>query len=134
MAGVRSGAGSVVFLVCFRGRGETSDSAIHTLKVTSSLSRDTAQDSVLVALTADEFRNAGFRYGDRLDITFVGSSLNAVPFYDDCRDLNGSPVLIASPGSQNLRIFLNTEFFEAASLENGDPVTLSLNRREAAAG
>ncbi len=99
-------------------------------EVTSTISRDTKYDSATVALSPEEFENAGFKLGDSCDIVFEnGYTIEDVPFYNGYYVKNNEPVIVAYPGFSNISItYNNMGICSTAKLTDGDKVTISLNK------
>jgi len=95
----------------------------------STVSKDEKFGSALLNMSQEEFEAIGFVLGDSCNIEFGnGYSLTDVPYYNGYYVKNGEPVIVAYPGNPSVSITLNNEgIWEAAGLQNGDSVTITLN-------
>lgn len=98
-------------------------------EVISTVSRDTKYNSATVALSQEEFENAGFKLGDSCDIKFEnGYTINDVPFFNGYYVKNSEPVIVAYPGFSNISItYNNMGIWDVAKLVEEEKVTIQLN-------
>ena len=110
-----------------------------------SIEHETEFGGVYIKIGIDEFNDLGFKYGDSVNVVFDnGYSLDDIPYYNGYYVDAGSPLLIAYPGYEyikvavnygddlwdefNLKLGNNTEgLWTALSLEEHNKVTVTLN-------
>lgn len=63
---------------------------------------------IYIKMTIDEFNDAGFRYGDSVDVVFSnGARLDDVPYYNGYYVEAGQPLLVAYPGYDYIKAAVN---------------------------
>ena len=89
-------------------------------------------DSAELDLDAEDFKAAGFSFGDSLDIVFSnGETLTDVPYFNGYYVKTGNPVVVAYPGNDYILIAnANTDLWTPLKLENDMTVTITLNTAE----
>lgn len=104
------------------------DHNVNQVTATSTVSRDTKYNSATVALTPEEFENAGFQLGDSCDIEFGnGYSITDVPYYNGYYVKNNAPVIVAYPGFSNISItYNNFGIWDTAKLTDRETVVIRL--------
>lgn len=97
--------------------------------LTSVVSKDPKFDSAVLTLTANDFANAGYAFGDSLDISFGnGYTLNDVPYYNGYYVKTGEPVVVAYPSNEYVLITYNNRgIWSQAGLSDDCTVELKLN-------
>ena len=118
---------AAVLLLC----GCTAEQSESKVQAESTVFEDTKYGAAYVSLSQEEFEECGFTLGDSVDITFAeGESITDVPYYNGYYVKNGSPVLVAYPGFDNISItYNNLGIWESAGLSEGDTVTITLNTK-----
>ncbi len=98
----------------------------------ASISEDTKFGAAIVDVTISSFNESGFALGDSCDVVFDnGYSLTDVPYFDGYYVKNGSPVIVAYPGDNNIRVTLNNVgIWETANLSDECVVTITLKEEK----
>lgn len=101
------------------------------VQVKSTVTRDAKYKSAVTAVTPETFEKKGFHLGDSCDVFFEnGYSLTDVPYYDGFYVNEGDPVIVDNASTPTLLITLdNTGIWDAASLREGDTVTIRLHEK-----
>ena len=86
-------------------------------------------DSVVLDYDEQEFEDAGYTFGDSVDVEFSnGYSLTDIPYLNGYYVRTGEPVLVAYPGNSAVEVTLNNVgLWTQAGLEYGDTAKVSLN-------
>ncbi len=105
------------------------DAAQSTPTLTASISKDPKFDSAVLSLTADDFSQAGFSFGDSCDIEFSnGYSLTDVPYYNGYYVKTGDPVVVAYPKNEYVLIANNNrDLWTPAELDSSCTVKITRN-------
>lgn len=95
----------------------------------TTISRDEKFGSALLAISPEEFEEAGFHLGDSCDITFEnGLYFEDVPFYDGYYVRVGEPVIVAYPGFGTVKIdYCRASIWDEENLTEGESVTIQMN-------
>ncbi len=95
--------------------------------LTATVTEDQKHGSAILSLSEDDFNAAGFAFGDSCSLVFSnGYTLDDVPYYNGYYVKTGSPVIVAYPGNDYVKIALNSgEFWTAANLEEGCTVEIT---------
>ena len=110
--------------------GVTSDETSQsTPMLTAELSQDPKFDAAVFNLTAEDFEQAGFSFGDSCDVVFSnGYSLDDVPYYNGYYVKTGAPVIVAYPKNEYVLIINNNRgFWTPMGLESGCTAEITLN-------
>ena len=103
---------------------------------TSSLSgkiyKDAKFDCADLDLNEDDFTNAGFKFGDSLDVEFSnGYKIIDVPYYNGYYVKTGEPVVAAYPNNDYVVIANNNaDLWSIVGLKDGVSATLALNTKK----
>ena len=105
------------------------DAAQSTPTLTASISKDPKFDSAVLSLTADDFSQAGFSFGDSCDVEFSnGYSLTDVPYYNGYYVKTGDPVVVAYPKNEYVLIANNNrDLWTPAELDSSCTVKITRN-------
>ncbi len=97
--------------------------------VTATITKDAKFDSADLDLSAEDFENAGFSFGDSFDIAFSnGRTLTDIPYFNGYYVKTGEPVIVAYPGSAYINIANNNaDFWTPLELSDGMTVTVTIN-------
>ena len=97
--------------------------------LTATVSKDPKFDSAVLSLTADDFTNAGFSFGDSFNVEFDnGCTLTDVPYYNGYYVKTGDPVIVAYPKNDYVLIAKNNrDFWTPENLIDGCTVKITLN-------
>lgn len=97
--------------------------------LTAEVSQDPKFDAAVFSLTAEDFAQAGFSFGDSCDVTFSsGYSLTDVPYYNGYYVKTGDPVIVAYPKNDYVQITHNNRgFWTPVGLESGCTAEITLN-------
>ena len=98
---------------------------------TSDISKDPKFDSVVLNLTADDFTDAGFEFGDSCDLVFSnGTTLTDVPYYNGYYVKTGDPVVVAYPKSEYVIIARNNrDFWSTEAFTDEMTVEITINTK-----
>ncbi len=112
---------------------KTSQTAEETEKkpfgVSANIDRDEKFDSAILSLTEDDFRDAGFSFGDSFDVVFSnGYTLTDVPYFNGYYVKTGEPVIVAYPKNDYVLITKNNRgIWTDAELSSDFTVEITLN-------
>lgn len=118
----------LLFSACSTDTG--SKNAPQTAKtLTATVTKNSKYDSANLSLTAEDFKDAGFSFGDSFNVAFSnGYSIEDVPYYNGYYVKTGFPVIVSYPTSNYVLIANNSrDFWTPAKLEDGDTAEITLN-------
>ncbi len=127
---------TVSFCACGQTENEPTSDAVPTnasvpsgKSITATVRKDAKFDSVDLDLSAEDFENAGFSFGDSFDIAFSnGKSITDVPYFNGYYVKTGESVIVAYPGNDYIIIANNNaDLRTPLGLEDGMTVTITLN-------
>lgn len=100
-----------------------------TPTLTAVLTEDTKFGAATMDLTAEDFQEAGFSFGDSLDVAISnGYTLTDVPYYDGYYVKTGDPVIVAYPTEENVKITYNNQgIWVSAALTEGCTAEITLH-------
>ncbi len=100
-----------------------------SMTLTATVTKDQKFNSAILSISEDDFSAAGFSFGDGCNIVFSnGYTLEDVPYYNGYYVKTGSPVIVAYPGNDYVKIALNSgDFWTSANLEEGCTVEITRN-------
>ncbi len=100
-----------------------------TPTLTAVLTEDIKFGSAITDLTAEDFQEAGFSFGDSFDVVISnGYTLTDVPYYDGYYVKTGDPVIVAYPTDDNVKIACNNQgFWALAELTEGCTAEIALH-------
>ncbi|MBR6253053.1 MAG: hypothetical protein IKR04_04350 [Clostridia bacterium] len=91
---------------------------------------DTKFGGVYVKTSIPYFNALGFEYGDSVDVEFSnGYRLDDIPYYDGYYTKSGDPLVVAYPGSVNIKVGLNSgeDLWILAGLSGDELCTIRMN-------
>ncbi len=99
--------------------------------LTATMYKDAKFDCADLNLTADDFTNMGYEFGDSFDITFPdGTIYEDVPYYNGYYVKTGMPVIVAYPNNDYVLIANNnSDLWSLLKLNDGEQVTIKLNTK-----
>ncbi len=100
--------------------------------VTMKVIHETKFDSVYGEYTISQFKDAGFAFGDSVNVTFSsGFTFEDIPFYDGYYVKAGAPLIVGYPGYPHIDFATNNkgECYQNLGLKDGDTMTITLNQK-----
>lgn len=91
--------------------------------------RDENFGGVYFDLTADEFEELGFSFGDSVDVVFSnGYEMQDIPYYNGYYVRAGNQLIVGYPGYPHIMAAINygDSLWEVAGLKEGDSATITL--------
>ena len=87
---------------------------------------------VYLSMPIDEFNEAGFTYGDSINIVFSnGFELDDLPYYNGYYTQVGEPLLVAYPGYAYIKACINSgdDLWDVAALDDGMTAKVTLTEQ-----
>lgn len=99
--------------------------------LTCNISKHPKFDAAMLELTAGDFAQAGFEFGDSCDVSFSnGCTLTDIPYYNGYYVNCGDPVICAYPSEDYVVIANNNaKFWTPAKLDDSCAATITLNTK-----
>lgn len=99
--------------------------------IKATMHKDAKFDCADLNMTADDFTNLGYEFGDSFDITFPnGTVYEDVPYFNGYYVKTGKPVIVAYPKFDYVLIANNnSDLWTLFGFKDGDEVTLKLNTK-----
>ncbi len=100
--------------------------------VTMKVIHETKFDSVYGEYTISQFKDAGFAFGDSVNVTFSsGFTFEDIPFYDGYYVKAGAPLIVGYQGYPHIDFATNNKAncYQNLELKDGDTMTITLNQK-----
>lgn len=126
-----------LLVACASGQRDTGADAQDTPDVTLEdlpIAADSHNASIYLLISIDEFNDAGFAFGDSLDISFSnGYEMTDIPYYNGYYVGFGDPLAVGYPGTTRIKVTINygDSLWDLAGLTEGDTATVRLRERGA---
>ena len=101
------------------------------ISISCGLHKHPDYDYAVLDMTLDKFVEAGFEYGDCLDVVFNnGYALSAIPFYNGYHVRNGQALVLGTKDDNSVLVAIKNEELMIPARLNGDSeATITLNKK-----
>ena len=94
-------------MLAFVSPNTSAEAAVSKLKATADAANIQKFGNVVLSLTCDEIKAAGYQYGDVVKVSFLGKKIK-VPFVSNYSDVDtGKPAILARTGDSNVLLAIN---------------------------
>ncbi len=111
---------------------QAAQSSEEAAQLTGTISKHHKFDSAVLSITSDDLEQAGYAFGDSVDVEFGnGLKLTDIPYYNGYYVARGEALMIAYPteAPQVTVCRNNMDFWSMEGLEDGESVTITLNTK-----